>query len=375
MTNKRTPIPGSDSILSRRQLLQGGTAATAAAWGLLPNVSLAQGVQNQFDGTKFQLAAAEPNPKRGGVLRVAFTSRQPHFDIHQSGTFNNLGTQACMFDNLIRRDPRDGGKTIIPDLAHSWDITKNGKNYTFMLRKDVQFHDGAELTAADVKATFDRIVKPPSGISIPRSVLFKSVDEIVTPDKYTITFRLSEPRPTNFIMSSIASGWNVIVRKQTLEDNAYNLRRLVTYPGTGPFKSVRRVENEVWVVERNSNYWNKPLPYLDGIEFFHALPFSPEMGAAILSNRVDYVRATDPGTMRRAKATPGMTGAEYYQSVIYATYMNNKKKPFDDIRVRRALHLVIDRPVLVDVIKDVAPHMVGGSSIHSRNSPRRRTSL
>jgi peptide/nickel transport system substrate-binding protein len=171
-------------------------------------------VPNQFDGTKFQLAAAEPNPKRGGVLRVAFTSRQPHFDIHQSGTFNNLGTQACMFDNLVRRDPRDGGKTIIPDLAHSWDIAEDGKTYTFILRKDVQFHDGAELTAEDVKATFDRIVKPPAGISIPRSVLFKSVDEIVTPDKYTVTFKLSEPRPVNFIMSSIASGWNVIVRKK-----------------------------------------------------------------------------------------------------------------------------------------------------------------
>jgi len=163
MTNKRTPIPGSDSIWSRRQLLQGGTAATVAAWGLLPNVGLAQGVPNQFDGTKFQLAAAEPNPKRGGVLRVAFTSRQPHFDIHQSGTFNNLGTQACMFDNLIRREPRDGGKTIIPDLAHSWDITKDGKTYTFMLRKGVQFHDGAELTAVHVKTTFDRIIKPPPG--------------------------------------------------------------------------------------------------------------------------------------------------------------------------------------------------------------------
>jgi len=149
-------------------------------------------VPNQFDGTKFQLAAAEPNPKRGGVLRVAFTSRQPHFDIHQSGTFNNLGTQACMFDNLVRRDPRDGGKTIIPDLAHSWDIAEDGRTYTFMLRTNVQFHDGAELTAEDVKATFDRIIKPPPGISIPRSVLFKSVDEIITPDKYTVTFKLSE---------------------------------------------------------------------------------------------------------------------------------------------------------------------------------------
>jgi len=342
----------------RRHFL--GTAAAAGAFGLPYSTALAQDIPLQFDGSKFQLAAAEPNPKRGGVLRCGFTSRQPHFDMHQSGTFNNLGTQACMFDNLIRRDPRNSGKTIIPDLAHSWEIAKDGKSYTFFIRKGVQFHDGAELTSADVKATFDRIVKPPQGVSIPRSVLFKAVEEISAPDDYTVTFKLSAPRPVNFIMSSIASGWNVIVRKKTLEENGYNLRRVVVYPGTGPFIHKRRVENEVWVVERNPNYWNKSLPYLDGIEFYHALPFSPEMGSAILSNRVDYVRATDPITMAKAKATPGMQGADYYQSVIYGTYTNINKKPLDDPRVRRAMHLVIDKPVLVDVIKDVAPHMTGG---------------
>ena len=127
---------------------------------------------NEFDGSKFQLAAPEPNPKSGGVLRYAITMRPPHFDVHQSGTINSLGSQGCMFDNLIRRDPRDSGKTIIPDLAHSWEIAKDGKTYTFYLRKGVQFHDGAELTAEDVKATFDRIAKPPTGVSIPRSTLF-----------------------------------------------------------------------------------------------------------------------------------------------------------------------------------------------------------
>ena len=210
-----------------------------------------------------------------------------------------------MFDNLIRRDPRDSGKTIIPDLAHSWEIAKDGKTYTFFLRKGVQFHDGAELTSEDVKATFDRIAKPPAGISIPRSILFTTVSEITAPDKYTVEFKLSEPRPPSFIMSAIASGWNVIVRKKTLEDNSYNLRRVAVYPGTGPFKSKRRVENEVWVMEKNPNYWNKGLPYLDGIEFYHALPFSPELGSAILSNRVDYARIVDPVTARKAKATPG----------------------------------------------------------------------
>ena len=90
------------------------------------------------------------------------------------------------------------------------------------------------------------------------------------------------------MMAAFASGWNRIVRKKTLEDNQYNLRRVVDIPGTGPFKSKRRVENEIWVMEKNPNYWNKGLPYLDGIEFYHALPFSPELGSALLSNRVDY---------------------------------------------------------------------------------------
>jgi ABC-type transport system substrate-binding protein len=265
-----------------------------------------------------------------------------------------------MFDNLIRRDPRDSGKTIIPDLAHSWEIAKDGKTYTFFLRKGVTFHDGAELTSADVKATFDRIAKPPQGISIPRSALFAAVSEITTPDAHTVQFKLSAPRPADFIMGAIASGWNVIVRKKTLEDNNYNLRRVVDIPGTGPFRSVRRVEAEIWVMEKNKNYWNKGLPYLDGIEFYHALPFSPEIGSSLLAGRTDYARLLDPGSLRKVKATQGMSGTDFYQSVIQATWMNNKKKPFDDPRVRRALHLALDKPVLVDVVKDIAPMMVGG---------------
>jgi peptide/nickel transport system substrate-binding protein len=175
-----------------------------------------------------------------------------------------------------------------------------------------------------------------------------------------VQFKLSAPRPPDFIMGAIASGWNGIVRKKTLEDNQYNLRRVADIPGTGPFKSKRRVENEVWVMEKNPTYWNKGLPYLDGVEFYHALPFSPELGSALLSGRVDYARLLDPGSLRKVKATQGMSGTDFYQSVIQATWMNNTKKPMDDPRVRRALHLVLDKPVLVDVVKDIAPMMVGG---------------
>jgi len=250
--------------------------------------------------------------------------------------------------------------SIIPDLAHSWDIKPDGTSYTFFLRQGVQFQDGAELTAEDVKATFDRIAKPPSGIAIPRSSPFTAVEEIRARDKYTVEFRLAEARPINLIMSAIASGWNVIVRKKVLEDNNYNLRRVNTLSGTGPFVSLKRIENEVWIFERNKKYWNTNLPLIDGLEVYHALPFSPEMASALLSNRVDYVRVTDPGTMKRVAQTPGMSGAQYYQSVIHAVWPNNKKKSFSDPRVRRAMHLVLDRPVLVEVAKDLAPTMVGG---------------
>jgi ABC-type transport system substrate-binding protein len=113
-------------------------------------------------------------------------------------------------------------------------------------------------------------------------------------------------------------------------------------------------------MEKNPNYWNKGLPYLDGIEFYHALPFSAELGSAVLSGRVDYARICDPISARKAKETKGMSTTNFYQSVIQGTWMNNKKKPLDDVRVRRAIHLALDRPVLVDVVKDVAPMMMGG---------------
>ena len=114
--------------VNRREFVTG--AAAAATLAGLPWNAMAEGVPMEFDGSKFQLAAPEPNPKRGGVLKYGITMRPPHFDFHQSGTINSLGSQGCMFDNLIRRDPRDSGKTIIPDLAHSWEISKDGKTYT-----------------------------------------------------------------------------------------------------------------------------------------------------------------------------------------------------------------------------------------------------
>ncbi|HXH10945.1 MAG TPA: ABC transporter substrate-binding protein [Alphaproteobacteria bacterium] len=348
----------SADVVSRRAFLKALGIATGSALMSAQMPSSRARAANPT-GPDFQLRAPEPNPKYGGTLRYGVLSAPAHFDVHQSGTVSNMGTQGAMYDNLIRRDPRDG-QTIIPDLAHSWKISDDGKTYTFFLRQGVKFHDGADFTAEDVHATFHRIIWPPKGISIPRTPLFSAVSDIVIVDPYTIEFRLSEPRPQSFMLGAFASGWNIIVRKKTLEEHNYNLRDVMDYPGTGPFKHVRRIDKELWVMEKNPHYWNKGLPYVDRLEVYHLPPFSPELGAALLAGKLDYARLLDPVTARKVQDTPGMTATDFYQSVIQAVWVNTEKKPLHDPRIRRAMHLVFDRPVLVDVVKDVAPMMVGG---------------
>jgi peptide/nickel transport system substrate-binding protein len=345
-------------VMNRRLFLQtlaivGGSAVAASH---LPRHRIHAATP---PGPDFQLKAPEPKPKYGGTLRYAVHSAPAHFDIHQSGTVANMGAQGPMYDNLIRRDPRDG-QTIIPDLAHKWEISPDGRTYTFYLRQGVKFHDGADFTAEDVHATYSRIIWPPQGISMPRQPLFSAVNAMKIVDSHTIAFELSEPRPSSFMLGAFASGWNVIVRKKTLEEHDYNLRNVMDYPGTGPFRHVRRVDKEVWVMEKNPNYWNKELPYVDRLEVYHLPPFSPELGASLLAGKLDYARLLDPVSAQKVKQTPGMSATDFYQSVIQAVWVNNDHKPLNDPRVRRAMHLVFDRYVLVDVVKDVAPMLVGG---------------
>ncbi|HEX7786391.1 MAG TPA: ABC transporter substrate-binding protein, partial [Methylomirabilota bacterium] len=335
------PSKARTSPVSRRSFLRTLGAAGAVA-GVAPAF-----LRGRAEAQEFMLKAADPAAKRGGTLRFGILNAPAHFDVHQSGTIANLGPQAPMYDLLIRRDPRDGN-TIIPDLAHKWEVAPDGKRYTFYLRKGVKFHDGAEMTAEDIRATYERIVRPPKGVVIPRSSLFTAVGDIVVVDPYKIEFRLTEPRPRTYMLGAFASGWNIIVRKKTLDDNGGNLRQVMNYPGTGPFRHVSRKDKEVWIQERNPNYWNKSLPYLDRLEIYNLPPFSPELGSSFLSGKVDYARLLDPVSWRKAKELPGVSAGVFNQSVIQAFWMNQKKKAFQDVRVRRAIHLAMDRHVLVD---------------------------
>src|SRR6266581_4772247 len=268
----RQQEPSRPPWLTRRGFC--GTVASAGASGLMLGMPAA--VPKVWAAPDFTLRAPEPHAKRGGVLRYGILSAPAHFDVHQSGTVSNIGTQGAMYDNLIRRNPLDSGQTIIPDLAHSWEISPDSKIYTFFLRKGVKFHDGGDFTAEDVKATYSRLIWPPQGFSSPRTPLFSSVSEVNIRDPHTIEFKLNEARPKSFMLGAFASGWNIIVRKKTLDDNNYNLRQVMNFPGTGPYRHVSRKDKEIWIQERNPDYWNKGLPLVDKLEIYHMMPFSPE---------------------------------------------------------------------------------------------------
>ncbi len=357
----------SKNPVSRRAFLRtAGVVGAAAALG--PAVLRGRAEAQETPS----LVRPDPAGKRGGTLRYAVHNAPAHFDVHQSGTVANIGPQSPMYDTLLRRSPKDG-QTIIPDLAWKYEISPDGKRYTFHLRKGVKFHDGADFTAEDVKATYERIARPPKGVVIPRTPLFATVGDIVVLDPHRVEFRLTEARPKAYMLGAFASGWNIIVRKKTLDDNGGNLRQVMNYPGTGPFRHVSRKDKEIWIQERNPDYWNKGLPMVDKLEIYHFLPFTPELGATFLSGRVDYARLLDPVTWRKAKEMPGVTAANFNQSVIQAFWTNmEKNKALADPRVRRAIHLAMDRHTLVEVVKDAAPMQVGGFvyPFHEMSTPR-----
>jgi len=299
------------------------------------------------------LKAIDGDAQYGGRLQWGFLANPPHLDLHQSGTTNNVTPQGPMFDLLVMNNPNEDSRTVIPQgLATGWDISSDGMTFTFPLREGVKFHDGAAMTSADVLATFDRIMFPPDHVSSRREALFNAVDSISAPDANTFQIVLAEPRPADYILNSLANGFNVIVRKQTLDDSGSDLRNIPDYPGTGPFKYVQHTDAEQWELEKNVDYWNPNLPYFDGIDVYHMSDAQARV-AAMLSKQSDWVRILDPGTYHKwsADTPPGMKIFRYGQTTVQALWMNQKGDgPLTDVRVRKAMNLVLDRQAMEDSV-------------------------
>jgi len=297
--------------------------------------------------------AAEPNPKRGGVLKWAGPAEVAHFDVHQ-GAFRFILGQ--MYNNLVRFNPADGLKTIIPDLAESWKVSSDGKTYAFKLRDGVKFHDGTPFSSADVVATFSRIIFPPGGMASIYKDQFAAVAKLEAIDRLNVRFILKEPQP--YFLELFTPSSMVIYSKKALDENNQDLRKVIA-PGTGAFMFKARKAAEKWVMVRNPNYWDSEIPYLDGIELLH-VPAWTDRGTAVLTGQADYSPNVSLETHQEGLKRKDIVGTVRYPGEFnsYQVHINNERKPFNDPRVRRAINLAVSRQNLIKAFGTQEPIML-----------------
>jgi peptide/nickel transport system substrate-binding protein len=293
-------------------------------------------------------AQAADTPRRGGVLLAVIGADPPSLDPHQESTFANIQMVAPLYNTLLQFDPYSYPK-IIGDLATEWKISPDGLTYTFKIHPGVKFHDGSPLTAADIKATYDKIIFPPQGVRSVRKNAYTAVAQVEAPDATTAVFKLKFPSAS--LLANLASPWNVIFPKKYLDQDPNYFKTHAI--GSGPFKFKNYTRGSTFEGERNPAYFVKDRPYLDGYKFYIS-PETSVRAAAIRSGRayiefrnlpnaeVDSIKK-QLGDKVAVQHTP-MTGQ-------WGIAINNTKKPFDDVRVRKALTLGIDRYTMAKVLE------------------------
>jgi peptide/nickel transport system substrate-binding protein len=244
-------------------------------------------------------------------------------------------TWVNLYEGLVRID-RTG--KVQPLLAKSWEIAPDGLTYTFRLQEGVKFHDGTAFDSADVKFAFDRARAPTSTNA--QKQIFAPIDAIETPDPATVVIKLKQPSG-NFLYYL---GWGdaVIVAPESAETNKANP------VGTGPFRFKSWTRGDRVELVRNAAYWQKDRIKLDSVTF----RFINDPQAQVAAVRAGDVDAfpnigapelfADLQKDARFAAVAGNTEGEIVAG------MNNAKKPFDDVRVRRALMHAVDRKAVVD---------------------------
>jgi peptide/nickel transport system substrate-binding protein len=304
---------------------------------------------------------AQEQPRRGGVLRVALAADPPSLDAHQEQTFAVTQPMSAAYNNLLMLDPHNYPK-VVGDVAKSWKVSGDHLTYTFTLHEAIKFHDGSELTAADVKASWDKVVFPPTGVISPRRGNYQMVKAIEVPDRNTVIFRLHHPSPA--FLSHVAHPANFIYPKKYLDTDPNYFKTKVV--GSGPFKLKNYVRGSYVELERNADYWKKGLPYLDGLTYFIITDTSART-TALRSGRADIeLRFLPPVDVDAIKQQLGdkIVAAKIQNIGNFGVTFNVNKKPFDDERVRKALTLVIDRHDAAKTLSSITNLELVGDIMH-----------
>ncbi len=317
-------------------------------------------------------AGQQGQPRAGGELLFVVSAEPPSFDGHRETTFALLHPIAPHYSTLYKFDPADLTK-IIPDVAAATpEISSDKLTWTIKLKQGVKFHDGTELTSDDVVATYNKIIFPPQGVLSPRQAVYEAVAKVEAADKYTVRFTLKHA--SGSLLAGLASPWNFVYSAAKLKQDIKYYEKNVM--GTGPFTYVEYVKGSHWVGKKNPDYFDKPKPYLDGYRAVFVVDSAAQVNAIRSEQAMIEFRGFTPTQRDDLKRALGEKIAVQENSWVCTNYItpNTKKKPFDDVRVRRALTLAVDRwgggesLSKITIVKDVGGLMRPGGPFAMKES-------
>jgi peptide/nickel transport system substrate-binding protein len=282
---------------------------------------------------------ADEAPKRGGMLEFAVIVEPKNYDYVSNSSFAYIHPIAPHYSTLLKFDGPDYPK-IVGDLAQSWTVSRDRQTYVFKLWPKVLFHDGSMLTSQDVRATYERILRPPPGVLSARRVEYSAITGIETPDPLTVVFHLGWPDAA--ALENFTSPWNGICSAARLAQDPHFPATHVL--GTGPFVFVEHKRGQYWQGRRWDEYFRPERPYLDG---YRALFMKvPEIVAAYKSGKIaaEFRGVSPPqrDALVEALGDKVRVAESPWLSELLVVF-NTQKPPFSDARVRRALSLAIDR--------------------------------
>jgi peptide/nickel transport system substrate-binding protein len=297
--------------------------------------------------------------KRGGVLKIQHMDTPPSASMHEEATISTNMPFMAIYNNLVMYDqqkPRNSFETIVPELAKSWAWSADGKALTFQLRNDVKWHDGKPFTAKDVVCTMNLLTgKAKDKLRRnPRGAWYGNVERTEAKGDYEVTIHVKRPQPS--LLALLASGYSPMY---SCHVPLADMRRKPI--GTGPFKLVELKMNEGIKLARNPDYWKKGRPYLDGIEYTIIQDRSTRM-LSFISGNFDMTFPTDvtvPLLKDIRKDAPHAQCTMRHTAVSTNLIVNRDSPPFDDLRIRKAMALTLDRKSFIDILSEGQAAMGG----------------
>lgn len=269
------------------------------------------------------------------VLIMARAADTTGLDPHTQTAFASARLLELIYEPLVMLD---ADLNLVPALAESWEFSDDAMQLTFKLREGVKFHDGSDMTAEDVKASFERILDEATGAATRANLA--SIESIDTPDDYTVVLNLNTPDAP--LVSALATV-NAVILSSDVIANGDPTTDVV---GTGPFKLESWIPEEKTILTANADWWGEG-PYVDGIEM-RVIPDEASILAALRAGEIDFALLNDPLIATLLIDDPKVVLNRAPAIAYHVLQLNAARPPLDILEVRQAISCAIDRQAVLD---------------------------